>query len=447
MVDITIIMPLYNAEKYLEECLDSILAQSFENFELICINDASIDNTINILEKYSKKDARIKILNNKNRIGAALSRNRALKEVEGMYLTFLDGDDIFDENMLYIEYQTAIRYNADIVECQYKFVSNEQVFTKTQIHHSVNYRERLCMKTFKISDLEPYEFMNLHNAPWNKLYRSEFIQSEKIEFQNLSDCNDVFFVNMALMLASRIIVVDDPRVMVYVRQHNTPSRISTDRNPMNIYLADMKIAEVLNSKGKMEKLYKHFYYRVFCHWIETLKNIKNEELAKKFYIFLEKEGIENLSIAGKEFYYLLDKEIIKKFETFKRKKFETEWYKKEGEFLLYIASNQEKIRQLFKLWKKEQLKIGIWGTGRNGRIFLDYCKENNYYIDIVMDSDQSKWGKSFSGFSKVQNPKEGINKVQILIITSSNLVEEISEIIQELKLKIQIYDINLYIGR
>ena len=122
MSKMSVIMPLYNAEKYLEECLDSVMAQTFTDFELICVNDAATDATLEIAERFRAKDSRIKILNNDVRSGAAYARNKGMEDAQGEYLAFLDGDDIFDEGMLGAAYQTAIDCMADIVMYEYKHV-------------------------------------------------------------------------------------------------------------------------------------------------------------------------------------------------------------------------------------------------------------------------------------------------------------------------------------
>ena len=95
MLEISVVMPLYNAQKYLKESLDSILCQSFSNFELICINDDSSDDTENILKEYQSRDSRINIYKNAERSGAALSRNKGIEVAKGKYIIFLDGDDLF----------------------------------------------------------------------------------------------------------------------------------------------------------------------------------------------------------------------------------------------------------------------------------------------------------------------------------------------------------------
>lgn len=447
MVRITVIMPLYNAEKYLGESLDSVLAQSFRDFELICVNDASDDATLDILQSYQESDSRIKIISNNERCGAAKARNKAMKRAEGEYLAFLDGDDIFEPDMLKVAYETANRHQADIVEYQYKVVSSEAIHIKADIRHSASYREKFCEHTFKIAECKPYEFMNCHSGPWNKLYCREFIVREQLEFQNLPCCNDVYFVNMALLLANRVVFTDDSRVMVYVRQHNTPSRISNNRKPMNAYLADIRIAEMLVEKEKMSEVYPHFYYRVFCHLVETLKNTKNREDAKSFYEYLQKEGIQKLRNLGGKYYHLLEHEVRNRLERFEKESFDTEWYKEEGEFSAYLEDNAELIKQLFAKWKNEQIKVGLWGVGRNGRAFLCFCKQQGIPIDAVMDADKNKWGKSLFGFPTVCNPKEAFKKVQMIVLTSSNIVDEISQKVREVNSDIQIIDINLYLGR
>ncbi|MCR4893075.1 MAG: glycosyltransferase, partial [Lachnospiraceae bacterium] len=98
---VSIVMPLYNAAKYLKDTLESVLTQRYSFFELICINDCSTDGTADLLDSYQKTDERIRVLNNDCRMGAGLSRNIGMKEAKGEFLAFWDGDDIFDEDYLF----------------------------------------------------------------------------------------------------------------------------------------------------------------------------------------------------------------------------------------------------------------------------------------------------------------------------------------------------------
>ena len=111
---VSVIIPIYNVEEYLEECIDSILNQSLDNVEILCINDGSTDNSLSILNKYSERNSNIKIINQEN-TGAGTARNRALKFAEGEYIYFLDGDDYLDKDTLLICYEEAKKNNLDIV--------------------------------------------------------------------------------------------------------------------------------------------------------------------------------------------------------------------------------------------------------------------------------------------------------------------------------------------
>ena len=126
--DISVIMPIYNGEKYLEETLDSLLKQTYKDFEIICIDDASTDTTRDILQRYRRTDDRIRILKNAEHAGAAFSRNRGIRAAAGKYITFLDGDDIFEEDMFYAARNAMIEHSLDLVMYEIKTVSSEHIY-------------------------------------------------------------------------------------------------------------------------------------------------------------------------------------------------------------------------------------------------------------------------------------------------------------------------------
>lgn len=119
---ISIIMPIYNSALYLRPCLDSIINQTLTDFEFICINDGSTDNSLNILTEYANRDTRLKILNKKNS-GAADCRNLGLSEATGQYCIFLDSDDLFSPYLLEKLYSQIYNVDADICFCDYSILS------------------------------------------------------------------------------------------------------------------------------------------------------------------------------------------------------------------------------------------------------------------------------------------------------------------------------------
>lgn len=119
---VTVIIPAYNAESYIEETLDSVLAQSISNWEMIVIDDGSTDRTPEILAEYAKKDARIRLITNEANMGVAKTRNRGLELFRGQYVAFLDSDDYWESHMLEKMLARAGETGADIVYCSYSLV-------------------------------------------------------------------------------------------------------------------------------------------------------------------------------------------------------------------------------------------------------------------------------------------------------------------------------------
>ena len=133
MPSVSIVIPIYNTEKYLEKCLNSLLNQALVDIEIICINDASTDNSLNIIYKYAEQDSRIRVINlvkNKRQGGA---RNEGLKIATGEYIGFVDSDDWVDEKMFQCLYAEAIKQNADICVCDYYKVYNGCEVEKEEI--------------------------------------------------------------------------------------------------------------------------------------------------------------------------------------------------------------------------------------------------------------------------------------------------------------------------
>ena len=436
-------MPLYNAEKYLVEALQSILRQTYKNFEVICINDASTDTTLDILCQFQSSDCRIKIFSNNERLGAAISRNRGIHEAKGKYITFLDGDDVFEEELLQSAYDAMEKYDVDIVMYEFKHVPSEYVNNKKYIQRSDVFREKYCKKTFSILENKPIDFMYWSSAPWNKLYKKSFIYSNQLKFQSLSCCNDVYFVNMALMLAEEMIMLDDRRVMIYVRDHEETTRISYDRDPMCLYLAMEKLGNELVNRGLFTEVFQHYYYRLFYLLRVAILNVKKREKAKNFYNYLQIEGIRKLADLCQECYQKTDRYIHDLLENFCNLEFSTSWYIKETVFTFHLYNNIEKVVALFHYYLDCNIRIVIWGVGKNGKIFLDFLKRNNLKVDYVVDRDEEKYGSEIEGYY-VKKPEDVIKEGQVVIVFGYSIYKEI---VEELKgVNVEIIELGKVIG-
>ncbi len=133
MPKISIIIPVYKVEKYLSRCLDSILAQTYQDWEAICVNDGSPDKCKKILAEYAQKDNRNKVITQKNQ-GISIARNNALKQVKGVYVCFLDSDDELEPTFLEEPYKAITKENADMAVCGFHQGTEKINCPKTKQH-------------------------------------------------------------------------------------------------------------------------------------------------------------------------------------------------------------------------------------------------------------------------------------------------------------------------
>lgn len=170
MIKVSIIVPVYNVEKYIHKCLDSLVNQTLKELEFIFVNDGSPDNSPKIIKEYQKKDKRIKLLNKENG-GQASARNLGLEHAKGEYIAFLDSDDYVKENMYEILYNRAKKDNLDIVIC-----NNYLVYKDSTVENDPG----ITNKKEKI--ISPREYTTLSPSPWNKIIRHEYLTKEKFKF-------------------------------------------------------------------------------------------------------------------------------------------------------------------------------------------------------------------------------------------------------------------------
>lgn len=417
-------MPIYNGKKYLKETLESILQQTYKDFELICINDASTDETLDILESFRILDSRIRILGNNRHAGAAFSRNRGIQEAKGKYITFLDGDDIFEEEMLEIAYKAIEQYDADIVIYELGLFPNECIYEKKKKWRSEGFQKKFCTGSFSIRQFGAEEMMYWGSSPCNKLYRRNFIEKNQLRFQELPSANDVYFVNMALLLSDKLFMLNDRRIMIYARDHNEATRISYDRDPMCAYQAILKLGQELVRRGVFLQNFRYYYCLAFYILKYAITKTKSKEKARYFYSFLQQEGIGELSSMNRDCYNQLDAYMHEVLEKFKYLEFGSGWYNSETIFAYFLDRNQQKLLSALLQYKIGDKKTALWGAGINGGVFLRFLNKQGLKIAEVVDKDIKKQGTLLEGYV-IKAPEECIRKVQMVIVCTFLIYEEV----------------------
>jgi len=179
---ISVIIPVYNVEEYLHICLNSILKQTFQDFEIICIDDASTDSSSEILEYFAQKDSRIKILKNEKNIGLGPSRNRGMDASVGKYIIFLDSDDWYSFDTLETFFHEAEENNLDMVMGKPIVFYENQKFFGMEEYYDAEFMNKFDHKVFNHWDLDKTKLFHIPIAVWNKLYLKSFLDENNIRF-------------------------------------------------------------------------------------------------------------------------------------------------------------------------------------------------------------------------------------------------------------------------
>lgn len=315
---VSVILPIYNVSAYLEQCMDSIVNQTLKEIEIICVDDGSTDNSLEILKKYAENDQRVIILEQSN-AGAGAARNKGIEIAKGDYLSFLDSDDFFEKDMLEKAYQKACETKAQIV-----------------VFHSDQYREdegKFVEAKWVVKDkkLPPYRPMN-HIAftdnifkvfvgwAWDKLFERKFVEENNFRFQEQRTSNDLLFVFSAIVAAKSIEVIPD--VLAHQRRNNPNSLSNTREKSWNCFynalLELRKYLERTNCYWIHEQDYVNYALHFSLWNLDTLAGEKKEILYNK----LKNEWFADLGISKHDENYFYNKKEYKKYRIIMEGNFE-----------------------------------------------------------------------------------------------------------------------------
>lgn len=253
---VSVVIPVYNSEKNIHECLDSLLRQTYKDFELICVNDGSRDNSLSILNEYSEKDSRIRVITKENEgKGAASARNMGLEHATGEYVIFLDSDDFFESNMLELLMSKANETEADVVVCgamRYDDVSKKKIRPYATIDLSLAPAE-----VFSYKDCKECIFQLADTVTWNKLYRRELLIRNNLRFEAIPISDDQYVPALALVYADRIAVVNEN--LINYRYNTGGSQVDGyHKHPDSSYLAAYSIIDRMKETGIYEEVKRSY---------------------------------------------------------------------------------------------------------------------------------------------------------------------------------------------
>jgi glycosyltransferase involved in cell wall biosynthesis len=272
MCKLSIIIPFYNVEKFFDKCLYSVLNQTFKDFEVILVDDASPDNSKAIAEKYVKLDKRFHLYtNNKNR-WQCFCRNWGIRLAKGEYIAFVDADDWLDFDMYEKLYQLAKETDADIVKCNIKEHHKKKIRKASDIHCFQNIKDDINKNI--ILALGAHRYMC-----WNGIYKREFLRKNAINNPLKTKYEDISFTYQCFVQAKKIVYVDE-----YLYNYNLENENSDSQNMKILYPNYFKnmrfVKRFLRRKNKFEEY--QFSMLLSCFYLYTWACVNRSFLEKKY---------------------------------------------------------------------------------------------------------------------------------------------------------------------
>lgn len=329
MPKVSIIVPIFNVEKYLKECLDSLANQTLEDIEIICVNDGSTDNSPQILQEYESKDKRIKVINKENS-GYGISMNMGLDSASGEYIGIVESDDFADSKMFEDLYSLAKQKDADIVKSDWF-----EYTTSTKIARKAG-RMALLPENRTLNVKDNPEVLKIQPAIWSAIYKKSFLDENNIRFTETSGASyqDTGFAFKVMCLAKSIVLTDN--AYIYYRQDNLNSSVKSTSKVYAICTEYAEITRFLNEHNEIKPYVNT--YKLVKEYVNYLWNLKR--IDKQF----RKEFITKIS------------EIFTTYQ--ENGEITDDFFKKvsKQEFNMLLSDIEKFERRIDKLARKEQFR-------------------------------------------------------------------------------------------
>lgn len=291
---ISIIIPIYNAEKFLDKCLKSVIGQTLEDIEIICINDGSTDGSLTIVQKFAAQDTCIKVISQNNK-GLSVSRNIGLSMAKGKYVGFLDADDYIDSDFYAKLYQSAEQENADIAAASIELCGKDE--TKSIIEYDRYIVSSDKTEKFLLLGIPEYNYV------WNKIYRLDFLTNHNLLFKENIYYEDIIFSIQVIYFSHKIVCV--PQVK-YHYQYNENSIVNTtdaDEQKKQHYFNALRFQNeyIIRRKLKLPLHYNH-KVKIKILGVPMIKIKEITDVIKKYYFF-GLPFLKSKTIGNKKSYY------------------------------------------------------------------------------------------------------------------------------------------------
>ena len=278
MTKLSVIIPIYNVEKYIPQCLDSILNQAFKDFEIICVNDGSSDNSLSVLQSYKAKDDRIIIIDKKNE-GSGIARNAGLSIAKGDYIYFIDGDDWVEENVFDKIIAKADELNTDILI--FGGLSYYEGKGKKGGYSADKLPKKYLNKVFSAKDIKK-DIFKFPSTAWTKLYKRDFLIKNNIKFQDIKFAHDQLSFFYSMIKAERIALL--PENIYCYRKNRKGSAMTVKKkknfSPIYVFYGIEEMLKFENLLDEYKSVFVGKYFSKATSWLGKFQ----DDLKHEYYI-------------------------------------------------------------------------------------------------------------------------------------------------------------------
>lgn len=362
MKSVSVIIPIYNVEKYLRECLLSVLNQSFDDYEVICVNDASTDSSIEILKEYMKTSDKIRLIEHEKNKGLSAARNTGLKEAEGKYVFFLDSDDKIVNNTLEELFFCAEQNRTDIIYFNMTKIW-DGALQKPAYYKVPQYREYSGVYNGKELFAAFVENETYKIEVWRQFYRKEFLIENELWFYEGILHEDNLFSFLCAMKACRVMNINKDYYIYRIRENSIMST---------------------KSKKRADSLFI-VWIEIFRYWNENILSERINNAIKQYFESIYK-GILGYRVWGE------GREELKQGSTAERCLYSLIFNSTQK----YVTLSYDTIRKIKQEIKQEK-RIIVYGAGRAAEDVIHLLHENNISIYGIAVSKAEENSKMFCG--------------------------------------------------
>ena len=280
---VSVIVPIYNAEKYMKKCIDSILSQTLENIEIILVNDGSVDNSANIADEYSRVDRRVRVIH-QNNSGPSVARNTGISVARGKYIGFVDCDDYIEKTMYEELFKSADKNNVQVAMCSYienYIYKNESHIIKANLKPGKIYNKQGIQNNIinTFAKNENYGFYSL----CNKIYLREWLIESNLKIDENRDHGEDWWFNINVLSKIDNFIYIDKELYNYIHINSNSLMFKYRENQFELFLdGRLKMKEIMPIEYIEDNDFnKRFVYEFSSYIIRTLKEIDNKKRRKE----------------------------------------------------------------------------------------------------------------------------------------------------------------------